>query len=147
MHIDAQMQLSSAQALSATGVSTNAIDLGSASPVSEIGSGEPMVAMIKVDVAADFTTTDETYEFQIIQSANANLSSADVLSKRAVVATLLKLNSLHFVGIPPGMITKRYLGLNYVLAGTTPSITVTAYIMPQNMVDTYKSYAKGYTIS
>lgn len=144
---DAQTLLSDAQALTATAVSTNTYDTGAAA--NDIAAGEPLCIIFTIDVAADATTGDETYQFQAIQSANANLSSQDVLVQtdtsfitRATLVAGYKL----VLPIPPGLKSKRYLGARYVLAGTTPTATVTAAIVPLNMVDMQKSYAKGYTI-
>ncbi len=147
MILDAQNLLSDAQAITATAVSTNTIDLGNVTPKRGIGAGEPMTLMFQIDVAADFTTGNETYQFDLIQSANADLSSATTLESRVIAASLLTAGSIHYVPIPPGAITARYIGANYTVGGTTPSITVTCALMPQRDVDTLQTYAKGYTIS
>jgi len=147
MFTDALGLLSDAQAFSSTAVSTNAIDLGNITPKNEIGNGEPMEVLITVDVAADGTTTDETYEFRFIQSANANLSSEDNLCSRTITYANLTAGSVHHLPVPPGSITKRYIGLKGVLGGTTPSVTITALLMPTAMVQKLTTYAKGYTIS
>lgn len=145
---DAQTLLSDAQALTATAVSTNTYDTGAAG--NEIIAGEPLCIVFTVDVAADTASGDETYQFQAIQSANANLSSQDVLVQTDTSfitrATLIAGYKL-VLAIPPGLKTKRYLGARYVLGGTTPTLTVTAALVPLNMVEVQKSYPKGYTIS
>lgn len=145
MIIDSQALLSDAQAVTADAVSTNTFDSGAAG--NDISVGEPLVAVIQVDVAADFTTTDETYEFQVIQSAAANLSSPDVLCLRAILAADLTAGSIHHIPIPQGSKTKRYLGLNYNVGGTSPSVTVTAFFQPASMLQKDKVYADGITIS
>ena len=147
MLIDALLSLSDAQALSATGFSTNTVDLGAMTPVRDIGAGEPMCVSFSVDVAADAGTGDETYTFQFVQSANANLSSPDILSQVAVARGTLLAGYHFYLPIPVHLITKRYIGVQYTLAGTTPSITVTAQIQPMAMVQEDRTYAKGYTIS
>lgn len=145
MYIDSFGLFWDAAALSASAVSTNAIDLSAALP--EVGAGEPLQAMISVDVAADATTGDETYEFRILQSANADLSSADVLVTRVISRTLLTLGSLHAIEIPPGSVTKRYIGMGYVGGGTTPTITVTAWLAARSMQSVApKHYVSGSTI-
>jgi hypothetical protein len=131
--------------VTADAVSANTVDLAVAGR--DIGIGEPMTVAIQVSVAADSTTGDETYAFEFIQSANANLSSADVLVARTIAAASLTAGSVHYLDIPGGMITKRYVGLNYNVGGTTPTITVSAWIEPKNMTQITKVYAKGYTIS
>lgn len=145
MYIDNQTLLWDAVALSANASSTNTYD--SLAAGNEIGTGEPLVAVIQVDVAADFTTGNETYQFDFIQSAAANLSSPDVLVSRVIAAASLTAGSIHYIPLPPGAKTARYLGLSYTGGGTTPTITVTAWITAQNMIQSYKSYPDGFTIS
>lgn len=147
MHIDAENLLSNGQAITADAVSDNVIDLGNPTPKNEIGAGEPMVIAVQVGVAADFTTGDETYAFEVIQSANANLSSPDVLSRRVIPAAQLTAGSIHYLPVPPGSVTKRYLGVNYDVGGTTPTITVRAWLTLQKFIDTYRSYASGFSVS
>ena len=147
MYIDSLLLLSDAQAFSADAASTNTIDLGNVTPKRNFGDGEPMAMCISVDVAADATTGDETYEFQFIQSANADLTSPDILMARAIARADLTLGSLHVVPIPPGAVTKRYIGGFFNGGGTTPTITATIWVTSQNMLQRYQSYAKGYTIS
>ncbi len=145
MSYDLQLTLSDSQAITVDAVSTNTIDL--LLSTNDIGTGEPMSVVVVIKVAADFTTTDETYAFQLIQSANANLSSPDVLEVRTVTAANLALGAQVDIPIPGGAITKRYLGLNYDVGGTTPTITVTAFVTPTSMIQRYRTYAKNYTIS
>lgn len=135
MFIDALLLLSDAQAVTTDAASTNTIDLGAINRT--IGDGEPLVALFTIDVGADFTTTDETYEFQVIQSASANLSTPDILARRPISAAALGLaaGSRVTVGVPMGTPTKRYLGTYYDTGGTTPTMTVTCAIVPTSFVD------------
>lgn len=147
MFIDALGLVSDAQAASATAFSTNTIDLGNVTPKREIGTGEPMGFGISVDVAADAGNGDETYLFEIVQSANADLSSPDVLIDMAIARATLVAGYAFFIPLPPGMPSKRYLGLRYTLGGTTPSITVTAWLTAQKLFSILaKAYAKNYTV-
>jgi NAD(P)-dependent dehydrogenase (short-subunit alcohol dehydrogenase family) len=145
MILDSQLLLSDAQAITADAVSTNTVDTGAAG--NDISIGEQLVVAIQVDVTADFTTGDEVYVFEAIQSAAANLGSPDILVSRAILASDLTAGSIHYLPIPAGSKTKRYLGLNYNVGGTTPSITCTAFIQPANQVQAFKPYADGFTIS
>lgn len=149
MLIDALLTLSDAQALTATAFSTNTIDLGSVTPKRDIFVGEGLEVVITVDVAADATTGDETYIFQFVQSANANLSSPDVLSQEQVARGTLVAGFSFTLPVGQGLLTKQYIGLQYTLGGTTPLITVTAQLQPRKMSSLAKpqTYAKGYTIS
>jgi hypothetical protein len=96
--------------------------------------------MMSVDVAADAGTGDETYEFQLITSASADLSSPTVIASRAISRTLLTAGSQHFLDVPMGVITQRYLGARLVLGGTTPTITATIDIAPRSFVQRWTTY-------
>lgn len=145
MIIDAQNLLWDAAALTATAYSTNAIDLGAANK--DISVGEPLCLVLQVDVAADGTTTDETYAFAVIQSANSNLSSEDTLISRTLTYAQLTAGSIFIIPLPAGSVTKRYIGAKATLGGTTPSVTVTAFIQPLSMIQMNKVYADAITIS
>lgn len=147
MFLDALALLSDAQALTVTALSTNTIDFGNTTPKRDPFDGEPMTLCFGVDVAADFTTADETYEFQAISSAAAALTTPTVLSRRAILATLLTAGTVHYLPIPPGSMLLRYFGANYVLGGTSPLLTVTTWLSPQSMIQRWKVYASGYTVS
>lgn len=145
MIIDAQTLLWDAAALTSDAVSTNTYDTGVVDNGLDIG--EPMAAVIQVDVAADFTTGDETYQFNLLQSANANLSSADILVSIVRTAAQLTAGSIHVIPFSPGSISKRYIGLGYDGGGTSPTITVTAWITTMDMIQRDKNYPDGFTIS
>ena len=147
MITDALLTLSDAQALTATAFSTNTVDLGNVTPKIDIAAGEPMAMTIAVDVTADATTGDETYTFEFVQSANANLSSPDILAQIAIARATLVAGFRFYIALASGVITKRFVGAQYVLGGTTPLITVSSQIQPLSMVQNDKTYAKGYTIS
>ena len=147
MRLDALAELDSAHYLNATGYSQNAIDLTNPPVAIDLGNGEPLEVIVTVDVAADATDGDETYEFDFIQSANPNLNGEDKLVQEVVArATLVAGYAVH-VPIPKGAITKRYIGMKYTLGGTTPSITVSAHLMPVSMTEEQKAYASGFSVS
>jgi hypothetical protein len=130
MIIDAQLLFSDAQALTATAVSTNLLDLGADR---NIGIGEPMAIVVCFDVAADRTTGDETYAVTVQADDNSSFSSAATVT--GPFSMLTYAIGTKFV-IPLGMdtLTERYLRLSYTLGGTTPSVTVTAFLQPMHMV-------------
>jgi hypothetical protein len=147
MFLDALLLLSDAQAVTADAYSTNTIDLGGSSPARGIGAGEPMAVVVTVDVAADATTGDETYSFLLVQSANADLSAHDTLSTITVAAANLTAGQKVVIPVPPGSVTKRYVGVRYDVGGTTPSITCTAFLQPMSMIENRRDYADAITIS
>lgn len=144
MILDAQNLLWDAAALTADAASTNALDLGVAG--TDPGRGEPLALVITVDVAADHTTGDETYQFQIIESAAANLSSPNIIVSRDILYSDLTAGSIHVIPVPPGRISLRYLGAYFNGGGTSPTITVTAFLTRLNMVQLDAAYADALTI-
>lgn len=147
MYVDAFGLVSDSQAITATAVSTNTIDLTNATIKRQIGTGEPVGFGINVESAADFTTGNETYTFEVIQSANADLSSPDVIASETRLTTALTLGTLFFLGIGPGQPTKRYIGMRYTVGGTTPLITVSAWFGPRSMFSVPPvHYSKNYAV-
>lgn len=142
MILDSLLKFSDAQALTATADSTNVIDL---SNDRDIGKGEPMALVVTVGVAADLTTGDETYQFQLETDDNAAFSSATVIGDVTVAAANLAAGDK--VVIPLGHSNERYLQARYVLGGTSPSVTVDAYLQPLSMIDASATYASGYSIT
>lgn len=144
MILDNENKLSDAQAFTATAVSTNAVDLGLAN--NQAGTGEEIGIAVNVEVAADFTSANETYEFQAVSDDAAALSSTTLLASITIAAATLIAGYSFFIPIPPG-VSERYIGLRLVLAGTTPSITLSAYVQPRSMFNKRSVFADGFTIS
>jgi hypothetical protein len=157
MFIDAQNLFSDAQAITADAVGTNVIDLGSDR---SIGNGEPMVVVFQVDVAADQTTGDEDYTFEVEYASNAAQSTGrQLIGRRAFEsgtptapaqdADLLVAGFIFTIPIPQTALSEseRYLGIRYDVTGTTPTITVTAWLAPQSMVHSYNRYPRGFTVT
>ena len=158
MILDAQNLFSDAQALTATAVGTNVIDL---SVDRSIGNGEPLGVLFSVDVAADQTTGDEDYTFDVEYAAAADQASGRELVGRRIFesgtptapaqdADLLVAGYQFVIPIPPTTLAEsdQYLGIRYVLAGTSPTITVTAALVPLSMIDSNQvEYADGFAIT
>src|SRR5690242_4276971 len=72
MFLDKNLQLSDSQALTATALSTNVIDLLTAR---SLGNGEPMAVVFNVEVAADQTTGDEDYTFAVEVASTAAIDT------------------------------------------------------------------------
>lgn len=147
MYLDAQTLVWDAAALTTSADSTNSYDLAAAG--NDISQGEPLALVISVDVAALVVGT-ETYEFQVIQSANSNLSSSDILCSvpftTALAAARLTAGKIIVIPVPPGSITKRYIGARLVSANSA-GITVTAWFTLMSMIQRDKHYADNITIS
>lgn len=150
MMIDNQMVLSDAQALTATAVSTNKHDTGLT--IQQM-SGETIGVGFFVDVAADFTTGDETYTFAICSDADAALGSPTVHESRALLAAYLTAGAKFFMAYDPSTqpvnaaAMERYLGVRYTLAGTSPTLTITAVLMNAKDFESWRAYPNNISIS
>ena len=143
MYLDANHLFSDAQALTTTAASTNVVDLGSDS---NLGIGNPMAVVLVIDVAADGTTGDETYAVAVQTDDNDGFSSATQIG--SITITRGDAAGTKYVALIPADATcERYLRLNYTLGGTTPTVTVTAFLTAANMIQNDVSYADNITIS
>lgn len=158
MILDAQSQFSSSQALTATAVGENVIDLGLAR---SMGHGEPLAVLFVVEVAADQGTGDEDYTFDVEYATNAAQSTGRQLIGRRVFesgtptapaqdADLLVAGFKFAIPVPPVSSgeDEQYIGIRSTLAGTTPTITISSWLVPMSFLDNaIIHYANGYTIS
>ena len=140
MYVDSALEFSDAQALTATAVSTNVV------PVSaNIGRGQPMAVVVTVGVAADYTSSNETYQVTIQTDSTAGMSSPTVIASSAVTnGDALPIGTK--IVVPIGFDNEAFLRINYVLAGTSPTVTFDASLIPMNMIDSYASYADNVVI-
>jgi hypothetical protein len=150
MLLDALLQLSAAQAVTASAVSTNTIDLGVAR---DLAPGKPLFIVIGVDVAATAAGA-ATVTFQAISSAAAALTSPDVLAQTDAIGkaelTLARkpiaiaLNPAILAATPNG---RRYLGLQYTVAtGPLTAGSFTAYLT-DTLPPGVEYYASGFTVA
>jgi hypothetical protein len=125
-----------------------------------IGTGEPMAVVFTVDVAADQTTNDEDYTFDVEYATDAAQTTGRQLIGRRVFesgtptapaqnADLLVAGFQFVIPIPPTELSEseRYLGIRYDTVGTTPTITCTAMLVPLSMVPKTASYPDGFNIT
>lgn len=156
MIFDAQSEFSNNQAVTASAVGTNVIDL---SQNRSIGNGEAMAVAFFVKIAADQGTGDEDYTFEVEYATNAAQSTGRQVVGRRVFesgspnapaqdADLLVSGFTVIIPIPPTTLAEsaQFLGIRYVTAGTSPSITCSAVLMPMSDIDATNNYANNYTI-
>lgn len=146
MILDAQCQFSDSQALSASAASTNIIDFGADR---NIGIGEPMSVVVNVEVALDAGNADETYAIAVEADDNSGFSSATTIASAAQVTRGDAAGTQYVIPLPADYNAEQYLRVYYTLGGTSPSGTVSAYLVPSSMIDNSKpfEYGIGYTIS
>ena len=143
MYLDNQTLLSQGQAVTVDAVSTNVVDLGA---IRQLGAGEPISVFIAVTVAADTSSGDETYSFEVQTDDNVGFASPTTLIDQDLPRAYLTAGRLIIINLPIDRL-ERYLRLNYDTGGTTPTITVTAWVAPTSFAQTYSSYADALTIS
>lgn len=155
--VDTLGMFSDSQAVTADAVGTNVIDLVNQKA---LGNGEPLCVVFCVEVAADQTTGDEDYTFEVEYATNSGQTTGRQLIGRRVFesgtptapaqdADLLVPGFCFAIPIPPTSRSEgaQFLGIRYDVTGTTPSITVSAYLIPQSMLDLYNAYPDALTIS
>mgnify|MGYP001315822923 CR=1 FL=1 len=142
MITDSLLRVSENQAVTSTAVSTNTIDLVVAR---DIGEGTPLYMNFAVTVAMAGGTS---IKFEVITSANANLSSPTVIgSSDAILTAALTAGKNVVVRLNPEIAGKgqRYLGARYTVSGTYSSGTITADVV-ETIGDGRKFYASGFTV-
>lgn len=159
MILDAQLQFADSQAVTADAVGENVIDL---SVARSIGQGEPMGVVFIVEVAADQTTGDEDYTFDVEYATNAAQTTGRELIGRRVFesgtpgapaqdADVLVAGFSFVIPVPPVSQSEdeRYLGIRCDVAGTSPTITYSAYLQPMSMIELASDpyYSSGYSIT
>lgn len=125
MIIDSRLEFADAQALTASGNSTNVIDL---SVDRDVGPGCPLFVNITLDVGSDGTTGDETYVANLQTDDNVGFSSAAVIAS-VTIPRSSPAGSTFCIVVPPVVgSNERYLRLSLTLGGTTPSLTYSAHL-------------------
>lgn len=127
MYVDAQNRPSNAQTLvgaAATTVSTDSIDMLVANANPGRAGGLRAVAVLTAALVGGTAV-----QVQLIQSANADLSSPDVLASGPLVADATGVLGYEMLDVPLPDTTKRYLGFQYVKTGTHSAGAISAMIV------------------
>ena len=139
MIFSAQQIFSDDQAITATAVSTNVIDLGVAgtpydavAPLhQDIGKGNKVPVLIQVTEDFNNATSVEV----AIETGTTTALGTVVLSETILLADLIAGKQTCFE-VLPNCLTERYLGVRYTVAGTAPSTgTFTAGITMGNQTN------------
>lgn len=140
MIFSAQSLFSDDQAITATAVSTNVIDLGvpgapydSNALNQDVGKGEPVPVLIQVtDDFATLTSLTVTLE----TSDSSDLSSSTVLNTQTISAADLVAGKQTWMQYLPNGVTGRYLGVRYTVAGSNATAgAITAGISMGNQTN------------
>ena len=114
--VDATTGVITGQAITATAVSTDTIDLGVAR---DIGPGEDINVYVKSGAAFN-TLTSLTIE--VITSATSNLATPTVVLSVSRTLAQLAVDSVQVRGIIPFGIAQRFLGMRYTVVGSNPTL-------------------------
>lgn len=143
MILDAQNRYSNAQAITATAVSTDVIDHGSAR---QLGVGNDLWIVVVVVLAFTDTGSDSTVTVTLETDDNEGFSSALVTRTLGTFAALSAIGARLTLRLGEGDINEQFSRLNYTVAGgslTTGSIT--AGIVKD--LQAFTAYADAITIS
>ena len=128
MIIDKLAEFSDAQTVTATGASTNHMDLSVAGR--DISPDEQLYLHITVE-AIDASSGDETYSVALQMDDNSSFSSATSVGSQTIPRTAA-VGQKYELPIPTG-VTERYVRVYATLGGTTPSLTYNAFITNKRM--------------
>lgn len=136
-----------AQAITATAISTNVLDLRNAATPAAVDEGlvGANTWLVIQTIAAFNTLTSLTITLE--SDTAVGLGSAPVVhfSTGAILLAALTANTVLARVQLPSADYKRYLGLRYTVAGTNPTLgSILAYLT--NGVDRNKVYPAGFTI-
>lgn len=141
---DRENQYSGAEVVAASGASQDVVDHGADR---NLGIGEPMVVVITLDEEPKESDGNETYAAKLQTDEDASFGSATDVGESITILRTAAAGTRYVIPVPPDTKMERVSRLYYTLGGTNPSMTVTARMMPQRLIQNNVVYPKGYTIS
>lgn len=152
MYIDKQAEFSDAQAVTATAISTNVMDLISnasgKNPLRDVGTGQDVYLVITTQAAATDDLSDATLTVTLESDSTENLATSPTthFSTGALAfAAFSPVGSvLAAVKLPAGSY-ERYLGVRYTVgAGPLTAGKFDAFLTTD--VQAWRAYARNYTV-
>ena len=144
MILDAQLEFSSAQAITAAAGSTNTVDL---SAVRDIGTGADLYLVVNVTTAFTDTGSNSTLTVAIEGDSTTSFTP-DGTEDQFTIPALAAAGAVYISKLNPGSapLQYRYIRLKYTPNnGDLSAGAVSAHLV--NDVTKFVAYAKGYTIS
>ena len=143
MITDLLLKYSDSQVLTASGLSTSQADHQSDR---NLGVGQDLCVLIELPIAPKSSAGNETYTAQFVTSSTdatlvTNTGLATVTIPAASVA-----GAKFVIPIAADGSVKRYTGVYYTLGGTNPSLTVTATMLPTELLQNDYYFPRGYVI-
>lgn len=152
MYIDKQAEFSDAQAVTATAISTNVMDLISnasgKNPLRDIGTGQDVYLVILTQAAATDTGSDATLAITLESDSTENLATSPTVHFSTGTLAFAAFSPvgtvLAAVKLPNGSY-ERYLGVRYTVgAGPLTAGAFDAFLTTD--VQAWRAYARNYTV-
>lgn len=145
MITDKLLRVSEDQAVTASAVSTNTIDL---SVARDMGEGRDLFMVFTV---TETFTTLTSLTFQFVTDDNASLSSPTVVASTGAITLAgggLAAGKQHVVRIPPQIGSKgeRYIGAQYTVGGSNAGAGKVTTDIVLDIQDGKKFYASGFSV-
>jgi hypothetical protein len=145
MIVDKNTRFSNSQAVTATAVSENVLDLGA---IRNMGTGaRPLYLVVQVTVAMTDAASDSTITVTIETDTLAAFGSATVSQTVSpVFAALSAIGERRVVQVAPEAMNEAFARLRYTTTnGDLTTGSFTAFLTPDPQL--YTAYAKNYTVS
>ncbi len=151
MYVDSQLEFSDAQAVTATAISTNVIDLqpeDQTNVLQDIGHGEDMYLVVKTKTACTSATSAATLTLTLESDSTADLATSATVhhsSGAIVFASFAPAKSeVAVIKLPAGDY-ERYLGLRFTVG--TENLTAGAFdAFITKDIQKAKEYASGFSV-
>jgi hypothetical protein len=147
MILDAELEFSVSQAITATADATNVIDLGVAR---DVGEGEELYVFVNVTETFADAGSDGTVAIALVTDDNAALTSDATVRTLTTLPALTAAGTLLFFRLEPNQLAaghyQRYLGLTYTVAnGPLTAGKISAGIIKD--ISQFKAYAKNFVVA
>lgn len=152
MYIDKQAEFSDAQAVTATAISTNVMDLISnasgKNPLRDVGTGQDVYLVITTQAAATDDLSDATLTVTLESDSTENLATSPTTHFSTGALAFAAFSPvgtvLAAVKLPAGSY-ERYLGVRYTVgAGPLTAGRFDAFLTTD--VQAWRAYARNYTV-
>ena len=151
MYVDKQAEFSDSQAVTATAISANVMDLVSnasgKNPIRDIGTGQDVYLVVLTAVAATDTGSDATLAVTLESDDNVGLTSATTHFSTGVLAFAAFSPAgtvIAAIKLPSGNY-ERYLGVRYTVAAG-PLLTGNFDAFLTTDVNAWRAYARNYVV-
>lgn len=141
MLIDAQLAVSTNQAVTTTAVSTNAIDTGGSNPVRNVGWGEEMRMIVTTSVTF---TGGTSIQAELVSADDAALTTnvTSMLAGPVVPVAQAVAGGTPLLDAVLPTNTRRFIGVRYNVVGTMTAGQASAALVHDT--DRQRYYANGY---